>query len=488
MTKYLDETGLSHFWGNIKAKSVRAFATVADMQGAADLADGMVAHTNGFHTSGDGGAAYYTIGASDTANGMDVLALQNGLYATLVAGEAVQLEQLGIGSDASANADIFNYAILHYKNIDCGTDFTISKPVNISALSEDSSEVRTDMAVNLRCHVTSTCEEEYCFEVSHINRFHLNFDRITSAKGIFNLTASYVSGGSSFDTIVYLYFNDMVLNAGSGHSCINAVTTGDGWINEVYLNQTRFRSGVAITGARAQKDAPISNWHLNQVATEGVSQGIKILGDNWDIHNCRIFEAGSDLSTASDGFSVENFVIEGTYIGMTRYAFGANASGIVHGEKFVGANNGDFTYGTHAYAIIDGKWIRVGENPITLRAAAANSGTDTYDLALYTNAFSKPRMIEFANNAIRKLVIDPNYYFGVGKYNQILVSFPNLSGGSFVVEWTVDGTTYSYDVKNVVDTSKSNVGVLIDYSPHADKEVAFTPIGHMIRSYNYRTT
>lgn len=87
MTKYLDETGLSHFWGNIKAKSVRAFATVADMQGAADLADGMTCHTNGFHTSGDGGAAYYTVSESGTANGMDVLALQGGLVAHQVVQE-----------------------------------------------------------------------------------------------------------------------------------------------------------------------------------------------------------------------------------------------------------------------------------------------------------------------------------------------------------------------------------------------------------------
>lgn len=64
---------------------VRWFETVADMQAAIDLQAGMTCHTNGFHASGDGGAAYYTVDASGTANGMDVLALQGGLLATLVA-------------------------------------------------------------------------------------------------------------------------------------------------------------------------------------------------------------------------------------------------------------------------------------------------------------------------------------------------------------------------------------------------------------------
>lgn len=65
----------------VSTDAVQAFDTVADMQAATYLTAGMVCHTNGFHTAGDGGAAFYTISASGTANGMDVLALQGGLYA-----------------------------------------------------------------------------------------------------------------------------------------------------------------------------------------------------------------------------------------------------------------------------------------------------------------------------------------------------------------------------------------------------------------------
>lgn len=136
MPKYLDEPGLSHFWGNIKGKSVQAFATVADMQGAADLADGMIAHTNGFHTAGDGGAAYYTIGASDTANGMDVLALQNGLYATLVVTEPYVTPEMfgaygdGTHDDHDAILAAFKYVTSKQVAIDANNYSTIAVQFN----------------------------------------------------------------------------------------------------------------------------------------------------------------------------------------------------------------------------------------------------------------------------------------------------------------------------------------------------------------------
>ena len=57
---------------------VRSFETVADMQAATDIKAGMTCHTNGFHASGDGGAAYYTVSTSGN------IALQGGLYASEV--------------------------------------------------------------------------------------------------------------------------------------------------------------------------------------------------------------------------------------------------------------------------------------------------------------------------------------------------------------------------------------------------------------------
>lgn len=89
---------------------MRSFETVADMQAATDLAVGMVAHTNGFHTSGDGGAAYYTISASGTANGMDVLACQGGLFATLVnQTDTLNVMSIGMHNDGTTTGNTAIY-------------------------------------------------------------------------------------------------------------------------------------------------------------------------------------------------------------------------------------------------------------------------------------------------------------------------------------------------------------------------------------------
>lgn len=80
---------------------VRWFDTVADMQAAIDLQAGMTCHTNGFRASGDGGAAYYTIAASGTANGMDVLACQQSLKAVLVIESHVTPEMFGAYGDGT---------------------------------------------------------------------------------------------------------------------------------------------------------------------------------------------------------------------------------------------------------------------------------------------------------------------------------------------------------------------------------------------------
>lgn len=94
---------------------VRAFDTVEDMQSATDLEVGMICHTSGFHTSGDGGAAYYTISANGTANGMDVLSCANSLYATLIVTEPYVMPEMfgaygdGVHDDAAAINRMFSY-------------------------------------------------------------------------------------------------------------------------------------------------------------------------------------------------------------------------------------------------------------------------------------------------------------------------------------------------------------------------------------------
>lgn len=83
-------------------EKAHVFETVADMKNGDNLSVGAICHTNGFHTSGDGGAAWYVITDSGTANEMDVIACGD-LFANLIIDNIINVKQLGAISDTSAD-------------------------------------------------------------------------------------------------------------------------------------------------------------------------------------------------------------------------------------------------------------------------------------------------------------------------------------------------------------------------------------------------
>lgn len=81
-----------------------AFETVAGMQTAYELLYiGAICRTNGFHASGDGGAAWYVISDTGTANGMDVLACGNMFAHLVIDGSYVCPEMFGAYGDGITN-------------------------------------------------------------------------------------------------------------------------------------------------------------------------------------------------------------------------------------------------------------------------------------------------------------------------------------------------------------------------------------------------
>lgn len=96
----------------LSAGAVEAFGTVAQMQSATYLTAGMVCHTNGFHSEGDGGAAWYVIGTTGTANGMDVLACAGSLLATLIRDKSktVRVSQLGAMGGGNDDTSVISRA------------------------------------------------------------------------------------------------------------------------------------------------------------------------------------------------------------------------------------------------------------------------------------------------------------------------------------------------------------------------------------------
>lgn len=93
------------------------FGTVAEMAASTILESGHMCGTLGFHSEGDGGAAFYTVDSTGTANGMDVIALQGGLFATLVTDGSGLIPEThgaygnGVNDDYSVLQYIINKAI-----------------------------------------------------------------------------------------------------------------------------------------------------------------------------------------------------------------------------------------------------------------------------------------------------------------------------------------------------------------------------------------
>ena len=107
--------------------AVQTFDTVAQMSAATWLKSGMTCHTNGFHTAGDGGSAYYTIGTTGTANGMDVLTCAGALIATLVDTDAyVTPEQFGAYGDGTHD-DTANFirALTQFDVLKCNNTYAV---------------------------------------------------------------------------------------------------------------------------------------------------------------------------------------------------------------------------------------------------------------------------------------------------------------------------------------------------------------------------
>jgi uncharacterized protein (TIGR02145 family) len=93
--------------GTIVAGTI--YPTLQDAIADADnLAVGNLFETNGFHTSGDGGAARYLVSTTGTANGMDIVQLAAGKLAIAQLKGSAYTEQIGY-EVSSAQADVTPY-------------------------------------------------------------------------------------------------------------------------------------------------------------------------------------------------------------------------------------------------------------------------------------------------------------------------------------------------------------------------------------------
>lgn len=96
------------------------FDNVADMKADTDLVAGDTCQTLGYYSANDGGAGLYKIVDDDTLvdDGGSIHDLENGLKATLIIEEFVNILQLGAKNDGSEDtSNIINNAFNHFKKL-----------------------------------------------------------------------------------------------------------------------------------------------------------------------------------------------------------------------------------------------------------------------------------------------------------------------------------------------------------------------------------
>ena len=108
------------------------YATVSDMVADNGLRKGFFALTYGFGAAGDGGSAIYAVTDTATANGMDVIALANGLFAQFVP-QAKQVTLQAFGADSTGAADASGHlaVALSYGDVAAKGTFKVEAEVNV---------------------------------------------------------------------------------------------------------------------------------------------------------------------------------------------------------------------------------------------------------------------------------------------------------------------------------------------------------------------
>lgn len=267
-----------------------AFDNVAKMQACDALYVGAVCHTNGFHASGDGGAAYYIVSASGTANGRDVLTLRNGLYATLVITEPyVTPEQFGAyGNGTNDDTSAIQAALDKFGKVKGSATYKITE-IDVTGCSLELDNVGV-------CSIVSDGDQAKPCEVSVKYADTLTLG--TFKNSTFNLgfiKTLNVSPANSFGYNKLYYGRCNNLNIG--------VSQQSYWVNE---NQFygRVSNGIAFKGTYPH------NCNYFYCSSEGSNFAITSEGD---IHDNIFNLYGEGIRSQNLTFSGYNNIIQQRY-------------------------------------------------------------------------------------------------------------------------------------------------------------------------------
>ena len=261
--------------GYIQLRGVLAYDNITALKNATNIVDGSFAETYGYNSIGDGGNALYKIRQitnDDVVDDMFIIELSDdNLIGELIFDKEINIKQIGaygdgVHDDTSVIQAAFNKDATVY--LPKGT-YLINTTINIT---NKNSETEAYVVKGVDAKILYTGND---FAINLRNVANARFDIgsiISTTGGNINMYATSYS-----DFIQYVTINFKVLQAGTGKDNIYASTTGDGWINEITLNNGRF---YGTSANNIHLNYGCNNWNFNNVGFEGGSTGVYFENDN----------------------------------------------------------------------------------------------------------------------------------------------------------------------------------------------------------------
>lgn len=415
----------------IKLNSIIAFNTVADLKNATNLIEGSFAETYGFYSVNDGGSAKYKIRKlvnTDVVDNALLIALNNDLtlVAELIIDKKLNVKQIGAHGDGTADDTT---AIQNALNTDkdlyfpMGT-YLLSNSLNITGKSNWNFDCKL-----ARIEYTGN---DYAFIFSHIISSNLDFGVIIANNGgCISFIGDSSSNNSQYVNISFIYF-------GARTNCINAICTGDSWLNDFRIKNGRLGSGENGVYLLHNSSLGLSHWTFTELGVEGVNQGF-------------LFEVGSYASENDRYITALSFIECRTQESVhTIKTIGKVLKGLIIQSRYMKTDQFDLSEDTNDWKIIHADRTNYVHNGNIYENSIDGSSDVTLDDDFVTDA-----MRLFYNDSFAKLQFNlnaKNSDITLAHNDLICSGLPKPKNNVYFIATTF-GTSYEIQPRFILNTN-----------------------------------
>lgn len=295
----------AEYWNCIAAGSLKQFTynTVADMKADNTLSEGMYASTVVYYEANDGGAATYKITSEESETDYQE-ELENGLYATLIKKDRINVKQLGATNENLVT--ILNSLLTKNYPIYVPKErYTISSPI---LFNNDNCDIIIDgdlqINANISCISIKSSKNNIVINgtISSTDRTigtGIEIGADTKSIGFNNIKINDINNINNGilvnpDSNYGVHYNKIVFNKITANYCIHfkAGNTSTPWVNENTFTGGRLSGGIGVyTEKGTNQTDPYNGNKFNCIGYEDIECGIELnFAKNNIFDECRMAE------------------------------------------------------------------------------------------------------------------------------------------------------------------------------------------------------